>query len=264
MFILSAELILQPSHFSFSWLLPHSFPSCSVPHCICLSSPARPQESSFSWLRIVKAWRSYWESCLGPLLTWLLGLYLLHRGLSNWSLLTIASGVSRSFTHSCFKAFISLPPLCFQAVYPPFLSFRHPLQGKKAASTLPLLGFPPFQYSHNTVVLPVPFTAMFLISFSISTASLRGVTWWLSAAAVLSPVLQMLRQWKTFLSSSSFLLKAKATSSVDCSCHLLKAISILYWPLLHLKNILSLYLPSLLCCCLIPQLCSFTYLTSLH
>ena len=59
MFILSTQLILQPPHFSLSWLFLHSSLSCCVPHPICLCSPARPQESSFSWLRLVEVWRSY-------------------------------------------------------------------------------------------------------------------------------------------------------------------------------------------------------------
>ena len=107
MLILSNQLILQPSHFSTSWLFPHSSLSCWLSHPICLVSPARPQENNFSWLRLGETWRSYWGSCRGPLLTWLLGLYMLHGGLSTWSSLTIASGVSWSFTHSCFKAYIS-------------------------------------------------------------------------------------------------------------------------------------------------------------
>lgn len=147
----------------------------------------------------------------------------------------------------------------FSSCLPTFsLSFRHLHQEKQTASTLPLLRFPPFQSLHNTAVLPVPFTAMSLISFSISTASLRGVTWRLSVAAVLSPVLQTLRQWKTSLPPSSFLLKVKAISSVSCSCHLLEAIFIFHWPFLYLKTVLLLYLS----CSLVQFFHSSTWLLS--
>lgn len=172
MFVLSTQLIMQSSHFSLSCLFPHMILSCCVPHSICLCSLDKPQENSFSWL--VEMWISCWGRCPEPLLIWLLGLYLPHGVFSTSSSLTMASGAPWSFTHSCSKAFILLPLLCLQAVYPPFLFFRHLQQEKQAASTLPLLGFPLFQSSHNTLVLPVPFTAMFLISFSISTTPLRG------------------------------------------------------------------------------------------
>ena len=92
--------------------------------------------------------------------------------------------------------------LHFQAVYSSFLS---PLGTCIKKNRLPPLF--PFRDFHLPIFaqhwgFAVPFTAMFLISFCISTASLRGVTWRLTVAAVLSPVLQTPRQRKTSLPPS--------------------------------------------------------------
>lgn len=171
-FILFIQLILQPSHFLRSCLFPRSFLRCWASHPICFCSPARLQENSLSWLRLVEGWRSNWGGCLGPRLAWLLGLYLVHTGISTWSCLTVASGISGSFTPSCFKAFILSPLMCFRAIYPS--SFGHPHQASQVGSSLLLLRFSPFQTSHDAVVFPALFIAMFLISLSISITSLRG------------------------------------------------------------------------------------------
>lgn len=131
--LFSTQLILQPSHFivflSISLQLPELL---SVPFHLSLLSIQSPRKQ----LLLAQACRGV-EVLMGRLHMapsyMAPRLYLLHGGISTQSSLTIASGLSGSFMHSCFKAFISSPVMCFQALSLPFLPLlQAPASGKPA------------------------------------------------------------------------------------------------------------------------------------